>query len=151
MKLLIKSLNPQSTAFYENHSTFHEGDAGLDLFCPVDLTVPAGAISFKIPLGVACAAENAQGQSVSYYLYPRSSMGAKTPLRLSNSVGIIDRGYRGEITAFVDNISQQPFQIRAGERYFQLCAGDLTEISMCLVSELNSTTRGTGGFGSTGV
>lgn len=145
MKLNIKTLHTHLTPLYQHHSTFHEGDAGLDLFCPMDITVPAGTVSFKVPLGIACSAD------VSYYLYPRSSMGAKTPLRLCNSVGIIDKGYRGEIIAFVDNVSHEAFHIRAGERYFQLCAPNLAGIQFSLVNELDNTTRGTGGFGSTGI
>ena len=89
-----------------------------------------------------------------YYLYPRSSI-IKTPLRLSNSVGIIDSGYRGEITAVVDKVDNQvdSFQIRAMDRYFQLCHPSLMPFKVIMVNtieELGLTARGDGGFGSTG-
>ena len=64
------------------------------------------------------------GKPTAYYLYPRSSMGSKTPLRLSNSVGIIDAGYRGNIIGVVDNISDREnynINIRVFIRHSILC------------------------------
>ena len=66
------------------------GDAGLDLYVPETITIPAKAISFKINHNVCCEA-TIENRHVSYYMYPRSSMGAKTPLRIGNSVGIFDK------------------------------------------------------------
>ena len=77
-------------------------------------------------------------------------MGSKTSLRLCNSVGIIDSGYRGEIMAFVDNISDKSVSISAGERYFQLCAANLGPVNCQVVDKLNTTERNSQGFGSTG-
>lgn len=78
-------------------------------------------------------------------------MGAKTPLRLSNSVGIIDAGYRGEIKGIVDNLDkEQDYCIRAGTRLFQLCSPVLGPISFEMANTLSETARGEGGFGSTG-
>lgn len=93
--------------------------------------------------------------NVGYYLYPRSSTGTKTPLRLSNSVGIIDSGYRGNITAVFDNISGTPFVIEKYQRLVQICPPNLSFPFMVTlvenVGELSGETlRGSGGFGSTG-
>lgn len=122
----------------------YSGDAGFDLYCIYDQVIPAKSYSNKIKLGIFCEATSG------FFLYPRSSMGSKTPLRLSNSVGIIDIGYRGELMAIVDNISDQDFEIRRGERYFQICSPGLKEITMEIVDELTPTQRGEGGFGSSG-
>ena len=89
-----------------------------------------------------------------YYLYPRSSISNKT-LRMSNSLGIIDSGYRGEITAAVDNVdsSCSSIKLNAMERYFQLCHPSLMPFRVVMVDtidELGITARGAGGFGSTG-
>ncbi len=84
-----------------------------------------------------------------YLMMPRSSI-AKTPLRLSNSIGLIDGGYRGELIAFCDNISDEPYTVEAGQRLFQVVAMDGSPLELELVSELSETTRGDGGFGSTG-
>ena len=126
-------------------------DSGFDLFCPRDLTIPHGKTSF-IDLGIRCAAYSNTLTSASpkpFYVYPRSSL-SKTPLRLANSVGIIDSGYRGNILAAVDNIWDQNFQLRRGTRLFQICAPDLSPFTVELVDSLDETVRGAGGFGSTG-
>ena len=105
----------------------------------------------KINLQIKCEALSDDRQrNVSYYLYPRSSI-IKTPLRLSNSVGIIDAGYRGDIIAYVDNIKNKSYTISQGDRLFQICAGNLEPIEFQLVNDLSNTQRGTSGFGSTGL
>ena len=78
-------------------------------------------------------------------------MGAKTPLRLSNSVGIIDSGYRGNIIGIVDNVSEEEYVIEPNSRIFQLCSPILSPISFEVVNSLSETSRGSGGLGSTGV
>lgn len=90
-----------------------------------------------------------------YYLYPRSSTGLKTPLRMANSVGIIDSGYRGNIKACLTNTSiVDNFEIVNKERYVQICPPNIsypmyiTEVDD--ISKLGITERLNGGFGSTG-
>ena len=149
MKLLIKTENPVLTTVYSNHQHYNPGDSGLDLFCPETITINPGE-TVKINLQIKCEALSNDGQrNVSYYLYPRSSI-IKTPLRLSNSVGIIDAGYRGDIIACVDNIKSESYTINKGDRLFQICAGNLEPIQFKLVNDLSNTQRGSGGFGSTG-
>jgi hypothetical protein len=91
---------------------------------------------------------------VGFYLYPRSSTGTKTPLRLANSVGIIDSGYRGPLIAAFDNWKRDDYEIQDKQRLVQVCPPDLSyPIYVILVDseeELGKTARGSGGFGSTG-
>jgi dUTP pyrophosphatase len=152
--LFVKALNAaDGQKYYAGHSTYHPGDAGLDLFFMRDFTVPARAMGFPLPLGIAAAmtlsVPGKPEKGVSYLLLPRSSI-SKTPLRLSNSIGLIDSGYRGEITAMVDNLSDIAFEVAAGTRLFQIVNGPLSPFTFSLVDELDATSRGTGGFGSTG-
>ena len=85
-----------------------------------------------------------------FYIYPRSSIG-KTPLRLANSVGIIDAQYRGNLIVQVDNISSESYTIQKGQRLFQICSQDLTPFrSVKIVDSLLNTLRGAKGIGSTG-
>ena len=144
MDLLIKPLNDKARNIYENHGHFHKGDAGLDLYILDDLLFQPNETKL-IKLGISC--EPSDGRA--YYLFPRSSI-SKTPLRLSNSIGLIDGGYRGEIMASCDNIKDFDFTIKEGQRLFQLVAVDSSPISYKVVEELSETTRGGGGFGSTG-
>ena len=84
-----------------------------------------------------------------YLLMPRSSI-SKTPLRLSNAIGLIDAGYRGEIMAAVDNIKKESYEVEKGQRLFQLVSMDGGPIYFELVDNLSTSKRGEGGFGSTG-
>ena len=144
MDLLIKPLNNEAKNYYENHSHFHEGDAGIDLFIASSQTIKAGETAL-IKLQLACEPENHQP----YLLMPRSSI-AKTPLRLCNSIGLIDGGYRGEIMAAVDNIKKEDYAVEPNQRLFQLVAMNGNPITFEIVKELSDSTRGESGFGSTG-
>lgn len=84
-----------------------------------------------------------------YWLVPRSSI-SNTPLRMSNSIGLIDAKYRGYIMAKVDNLSEHSYHIAKGTRLFQLVGPTLEPITFELVNQLSDTSRGEGGFGSTG-
>ncbi len=158
MKVQIKIVteNPQEREllrnYYESKRLNHATDSGLDLVCPRQISIRSGETK-KVPLGIACQIIHEEYPH-GYYLYPRSSI-IKTPMRLANSVGIIDYGYRGEITAVVDYYpnnsvtNNEPFVIEPGTRYFQLCSPNLTPLEFEIVEELGNTQRGQGGFGST--
>jgi len=90
-------------------------------------------------------------EDVHYYMYPRSSM-YKSGIMLTNSVGIIDRTYRGVIKAPVTNLNEHTYpNVVKGTRVTQLCAPDLGHIrEIKIVNNLLETARGSGGFGSTG-
>ena len=144
MHLKIKPRNNLVSRMYEEHGQFHVGDAGLDLFVVKEQIIEGGKTEL-INLGISCETK----EKKPYFLMPRSSI-SKTPIRLCNSVGLIDAGYRGEIMAAVDNIKQEDYTISAGQRLFQIVAMDGSPLSFELVDELSSTSRGAGGFGSTG-
>jgi len=144
MKLYIKVLNDKARNFYENHGHFHQGDAGLDLYVLENVIFEPGETKL-VKLGISCQPED----GTAYFLMPRSSI-SKTPLRMSNSIGLIDGGYRGEIMACCDNIKSEKYSIKEGERLFQLVAANCSEITYEIKDELEDSTRGEGGFGSTG-
>ena len=144
MKLYIKVLNDKARNYYENHGHFHKGDAGLDLYVLEDMEFESGETKL-IKLGISCQPEDGRA----YFLMPRSSI-SKTSLRMSNSIGLIDGGYRGEIMAYCDNIKGDKYSIKKGERLFQLVAANCSEITYEIKDELGDTSRGAGGFGSTG-
>jgi dUTP pyrophosphatase len=160
--LLLKPENDDVKSLYLI-SAGYKGDAGFDLYCTEDQVIPASATSVKINFHISCEmVENIKitdlksgrfkyvnGKSQSYYLYPRSSLGSKTTLRLSNSVGVIDSGYRGPIMAFVDNIGNKDVTFKKGDRWFQICSSNLDNITMEFVDNLSASERGTQGFGST--
>ena len=144
MKLFMKPHTQTAWEFYQSHGHFHKGDAGLDLYVLEDIHFEAGETK-AIKMGISCEPED----GTAYYLLPRSSI-SKTPLRLANSIGLIDGGYRGELIAFCDNISEQAYTVEAGQRLFQVVAMDGAPLEIEIVSELSESSRGDGGFGSTG-
>tara|TARA_B100000767_G_C19627437_1_gene476752 strand:- start:37 stop:474 length:438 start_codon:yes stop_codon:yes gene_type:complete len=144
MKLLIKPFSQSIKSMYSKHGHFHNGDAGIDLYALEDQLIEHGQTK-KIHFGIAC--ENLDSKP--YLLIPRSSI-SKTPLRMSNSIGLIDAGYRGEIMASVDNIKKEDYLIKKNQRLFQLVSMVGSPIKISLVDNLSETERGEGGFGSTG-
>lgn len=139
-------------------------DAGFDLYNVENIETnnyKSNLVDHKIQCAMKVCVNGIENY-VGYYLYPRSSTGSKTPLRLSNSVGIIDSGYRGNIKACFDNINNSDFEpdsnkfvLKYGERYVQLCPPNLEyPMKIIIVDNLTDlgkeTIRGIGGFGSTG-
>ena len=151
MHLKIKPIVNHLKDYYSEKSTITSTDSGLDLILPTNVVIPKNTLSFKIPLGISCEPFFVDSKPRGYTLYARSSTGSKTPLRLSNGTGIIDYGYRGEITACVDNISNDDFTAIKGQRLFQLCSPDLSPISFEVTNCLSDSARQQGGYGSTGV
>ena len=171
---LIKTTNDELKELYKNSDHHHKGDAGFDLYVPQnyiitscrkpkdrvsgDMGVVCAGPAAKIHLDIKCEAydlvdHNKQKKPLSFMLMPRSSIG-KTSLRLSNSIGLIDSSYRGELIALVDNITDNPCHIEKGTRLFQIVFADLQPADKIVIlnddEELSETTRGEGGFGSTG-
>lgn len=124
----------------------HETDAAADLYAMADQTLEANSIGNKIPTGVKI--QLPEGWLA--LIIPRSSIGAKTPLRLSNSVGLIDSGYRGELGVLYDNTSDTPYEIKAGDRIAQLLVMPSHRFKAKVVDILADSDRGEGGFGSSG-
>ena len=124
----------------------HDTDACADIYASRDITIPAHSISTKVPTGLRIALPEGWVAKIA----PRSSIGAKTGLRLSNSIGIIDADYRGEIGILYDNISDSDYEIKAGDRIAQVWVERVERFKPVLVDILPATDRGDGGFGSTG-
>ena len=124
----------------------HESDACADMYSMEDITIPAHYKGVPVKTGVHI--QLPEGWVA--MLFPRSSIGAKTPLRLSNSVGIIDSGYRGEVRALYDNIGDEPYTISRGDRIAQLMVMPSYRFKAKVVDTLEDSDRGQGGFGSTG-
>ncbi len=84
-------------------------------------------------------------------LRPRSGLAARNGITLLNSPGTIDADYRGEIKAILVNLSNEPFTINPGERVCQMVVARYERVALTEVESLDSTLRGEGGFGHTGV
>ena len=124
----------------------HETDAAADLYAMEDQVIAAHTYGNKIHTGVKI--QLPEGWLA--MILPRSSMGTKTPLRLSNSVGLIDSGYRGELGVLYDNTSDNDYKISAGDRIAQLLVMPSHRFQAVVVDSLEDSDRGETGFGDSG-
>ena len=124
----------------------HDSDAAADLYAYEDTHIAPETYGNKIRTGVSIQLPEGWVAMI----FPRSSTGAKTTLRLSNSVGIIDSGYRGELGVLYDNTSVGTLDIKKGDRIAQLLVMPSYRFKGIQVEELENSDRGEGGFGSTG-
>jgi dUTP pyrophosphatase len=124
----------------------HEGDAGLDLSSRVDVTLRPGERA-TVPTGIAVAIP----RGYAGFVLPRSGLAARHGIALVNSPGLIDSGYRGEVAVVIINTDKhEAFHIKRGDRIAQLVIQKVIEATTLRVEELDETSRGSGGFGSTG-
>ena len=154
--LYLFTENPQQRLALEQVvNAYRPTDSGVNLPLLGALVQPTRGKAAKLHSQIYGAAISATGGPSPFLILPRSSTGSKTPLRLANSVGLIDEGYRGELLVCVDNHSDFEFAIPEGGLFFQLCAQDYVPFAkVVLVDSLNALPqprddRGAGGFGST--
>jgi dUTP pyrophosphatase len=162
--------NTDLRQYYESkvNKISYKGDCGVDLMIPTQIECAVDTVTF-VNMGIACRFESGSDQSANeldsnptfcspFMLCPRSSI-TKSPLMLANSVGIFDPEYRGPVIGafrcFKDNRFESTTSesglhiIKQGERLVQVVAFDGKPIKVVLVDELDVTTRGANGFGST--
>jgi dUTP pyrophosphatase len=124
----------------------HPGDAGLDLRSVVAVSVGPGERAL-VPTGLAVAIPEGHAGLV----LPRSGLASRHGLTLANAPGLIDAGYRGEVTVAVVNLDRtQAVAIAVGDRIAQLVIVDIPEVRPTWAEQLAPSSRGAGGFGSTG-
>ncbi len=124
----------------------HEGDAGLDLPSRVDYVLEPGERAM-IPTGIAVAIP----RGYAGFVLPRSGLASRHGIALVNSPGLVDSGYRGEMAIIMINTDKrEAFRIKRGDRIAQLIIQKVIEATTIQVNELDATSRGAGGFGSTG-
>ena len=124
----------------------HLGDGGADVSSVEDVilhaherkTVGTG-IAIALPLGYAC------------FVVPRSGLAAKHGITIVNAPGLVDAGYRGEIKVILLNTSDEDFHISVGDRIAQLVIHQVSTPVFNEVDALETSERGDGGFGSTGI
>lgn len=135
----IRKLNPNAVI----PSYSKDGDAGMDLVATeiisetTDQITYGTGISMEIPKGYVGL------------VFPRSSI-RKYELELTNSVGVIDSGYRGEIQATFNKVHNKLNSYNVGDRIAQIMIIPYPQVSFIEVEELSTSERGSGGFGSTG-
>lgn len=139
----------------QKHNTHVDTDpypnSGFDLFVPQEFWSNPDKSSVMVNHHVKCEmVEN--GRACGFFSFPRSSI-SKTPLLLANHTGIIDAGYRGYLFGAFRNLSNMTYKTVEGVRLLQICHPSLKPFKVRWIENeehLSTTSRGTGGFGSTG-
>lgn len=123
------------------------GSAGMDLYAAVEENVVVEPNkTCLIPTGIKI--ELPQGYEAQ--IRPRSGLAVNYGIGILNSPGTIDSDYRGEIKVIIHNFSDKDFVIKRGDRIAQMIISKYERVELELVQDVNSTTRGSGGFGHTG-
>lgn len=143
MRIPIKILSPAATL--PAHA-YGDGDAGVDLSSVAEITLAPGERTL-VPTGIAVAIPRGFGG----FVQPRSGLAARHGITLTNSPGLIDSNYRGEINIILQNTGNDDFSISIGDRIAQLVIMPIEHAEFEAVEELPESDRGEGGFGSSGV
>lgn len=143
--MILKIQRLEHNKFVPEYKT--EGAAGMDLCAAIE-----GPVTLKplertlIPTGLKIELEHGYEAQIR----PRSGMSIKHGITLINCVGTIDEDYRGEVCVPVVNISNETYTIQPQERIAQMVINKVEQAKIEVVTELSDTSRGEGGFGSTG-
>ncbi|WP_419918944.1 dUTP diphosphatase [Candidatus Poriferisocius sp.] len=125
----------------------NEGDAGADLVACEDVELAPGGGRGLVPTGTFIAIP----EGYAGFVQPRSGLALRHGVTCLNTPGLIDSGYRGELRVLLVNTDPtEPFTVRRGERIAQLVLQKVEQASFVEVEELPPSSRGSGGFGSTG-
>jgi dUTP pyrophosphatase len=122
-----------------------DGAAGLDVVAAEDVTIAPGQ-RHAVATGFAIAIPSGYEVQVR----PRSGLALKHGITCLNTPGTIDEDYRGEVKVILANLGNEPFAVRRGERIAQLVPAPVLKTAFREVDRLRETSRGAGGFGSTG-
>ena len=144
LKCLVKIKKLHSAAQVPHYA--HPGDSGADLFSTVDYTLQPMERA-AIPTGLS--AEIPKGFELQ--VRPKSGLALKSGLTVLNTPGTIDFGYRGEIKVILINLSSATYEIKTNQKIAQLVVAPVVYAEFSEAEELSETTRGEGGFGSTGL
>jgi dUTP pyrophosphatase len=139
MELKVKRIHPEARLPVYGHA----GDAGLDLFSVVDRVLGPGEV-FAVPTGIQVAIP----AGFVGLVWDKSGISLKSVHRLA---GVVDAGYRGEVQVVMINLGKEPFAIKSGMKIAQMLIQPVAGVAIVESGTLDDTSRGDGGFGSTGL
>ena len=142
MTVKFRRIDPAATL----PSYAHPGDAGMDIRSIEDLVIDPGARKLVRTGLVMMLPPGYEAQ-----VRPRSGLALKNGVTVLNTPGTIDEGYRGEVGVVLANFGSEPFRIEKGSKIAQIVVAPCTRAEIEETVEIDSTERGEGGFGSTGV
>ena len=146
--LKVRILDPRMGKDFPLPAYATEGSAGLDLRACIDapLELSPGKAEL-LPTGLSIWVED---PGLAAVILPRSGLGHKHGIVLGNLVGLIDSDYQGQLMVSCWNRGGTPYTVQPGERIAQLVIVPVVQVDLEVVNEFVATTRGVGGFGSSG-
>ncbi len=143
MQIRVRRLDPDVPLPARQHA----GDAGYDLIARVDARLEWGGGRALVPTGIAIAIP----EGYAGFVQPRSGLALRHGVTCLNTPGLIDAGYRDEISVLLVNLDpHEAFDVHRGDRIAQLVIQRVEAVEWTEVDELDDSARGTGGWGSTG-
>ena len=142
LEIKIKKINSEATL----PSYVHEGDAGMDLFSCENYILDSGE---RKVFGVGLKFEIPEGYEMQ--LRPKSGLALEHGISILNTPGTIDSCYRGEVGVILINQGNGDYGIKKGEKIAQAVINKVETVKIIEVEELSDSSRGEGGFGSTGL
>jgi len=139
MKVPIRKIIPEAKVPFYNH----QGDAGLDLFSCMRVVINPGE-TVPVPTGIQMAIP----AGYVGLIWDKSGIALRGIHRLA---GVVDSGYRGEVKVVLTNLGREPFIVDPGMKIAQMLIQPVQTVEIVEVNSLDQTTRGEGGFGSTGL
>ncbi len=139
MELKVKRIHPDAKLPVYGHP----GDAGLDLFSVADRVLDPGEVS-AVPTGIQVAIP----AGFVGLIWDKSGISLRGVHRLA---GVVDAGYRGEVRVVMVNLGREPFAVAKGMKIAQMLVQPIAGVTVVESGSLDDTSRGEGGFGSTGL
>jgi len=139
MEIKVKRIHPEAKLPVYGHP----GDAGFDLFACESLVLAPGEVR-AVPTGIALAIP----RGFVGLIWDKSGISLKGVHKLA---GVVDSGYRGEVRVVMANLGHAPYEIQAGMKIAQMLVQPVQETKIVEADSLDGTSRGEGGFGSTGL
>jgi len=139
MELQVKKMRPAAKLPVYGHP----GDAGMDLFACVEKTLAPGEL-YAVPTGIQMAIP----RGFVGLIWDKSGVSLKGVHRLA---GVVDAGYRGEVQVVMINLGRESYEIKAGMKIAQMLIQPVQTVEIRESDSLDDTSRGEGGFGSTGL
>ena len=139
MELKVKKIHPEAKLPVYGHP----GDAGFDLFACVDLALGPGEVK-AVPTGLKMAIP----RGFVGLILDKSGISLKGVHKLA---GVVDAGYRGEVQVVMINLGREAYAIKAGMKIAQMLIQPVQDVGIRETDDLDDTSRGEGGFGSTGL
>lgn len=134
--MLTLKLKTNNEVLKELYGKRRHNNGSVDLYISENVTIPPYVLGYQVPLSIEIVLLDEYGNNLPYFIMPRFNI-HKTPLRLSQSLGLVDSRFQREPALYIDNLSDESFCLYQGDLYFQLIHPSVNGIDVKTVDNLN--------------